>query len=330
MQPLAITAGEPSGIGPDLIIKLAQEAWHYPIVAIGNANCFVERAKALGLSIELLPYCPDSDQAFGHGKIPFIDIETASSVEIGQLNSSNAKHVIDMLDCAIEGTLEQRFSAIVTAPISKAVINDYGLAFSGHTEYLAEKTQSDEVVMMLTTYEKQKQPLRIALATTHLPLKEVSEAITAEKIIRTCEITYNDLESKFGLSKPNIALAGLNPHAGENGYLGREEIETIIPALQQLSEQGIVISGPYPADTMFSTIEADTYIAMFHDQGLPVVKYAGFGNVVNVTLGLPIIRTSVDHGCALDLAGTGKIKTGSLKAAIELAVELVQTSTQHG
>lgn len=319
LKPLVITAGEPAGIGPDALIILAQQSWDFPWVALGHAESILQRAKKLGLTVTLSDYDAKSDHVPA-GTLPLISFDTAEPVVTGQLNPKNAKHVLNLLDFAIEGCLASDFSAMVTAPISKSVINDFGLRFSGHTEYLAEKTQAEDVVMMLTTYSEK--PLRVCLASTHLPLKNVSDALTAERVARRASIIDHDLRIRFGLEQPFIAMAGVNPHAGENGYLGREEIDTLNPVITQLQAAGLNLQGPYPADTMFTTIEADAYYCMFHDQGLPVVKYAGFGQVVNVSLGLPIIRTSVDHGCALDLAGTGKIKISSLQAAMQLARDM--------
>ncbi|MBN3806173.1 4-hydroxythreonine-4-phosphate dehydrogenase PdxA, partial [Paraburkholderia sp. Ac-20336] len=245
--------------------------------------------------------------------------------QVGKLDAANGRYVLDLLDTAIDGAVAGRFDAIVTAPLQKSTINDAGVPFTGHTEYLAERTHTPRVVMMLAGTGKQ--PLRVALATTHLPLKDVSAALSIDSLVETLHIIDRDLRQHFGLPAPRILVTGLNPHAGENGYLGREEIDVITPALQHANAQGIDARGPYPADTLFQPRyleEADCVLAMFHDQGLPVLKFATFGEGINVTLGLPIIRTSVDHGTALDLAGTGRADAGSLMAAIDTAVSIAR------
>lgn len=305
-KPIAYTIGEPAGIGADIILQLANATSLPDIAVIGDRNHLASRAAQLGLSIPKalqVRHTPISDSAV-----------------CGQPAMSNVDGVITMLDTAIDGCLEKEYSAMVTGPLHKGVINDAGISFSGHTEYLAERTGVRLPVMMLATPH-----LRVALVTTHLPLKEVSSAITRARVVDVCEIVDRDLKSKFGVAKPRILVCGLNPHAGEGGHLGREEIDVIEPALQQLRDGGLDVVGPLPADTLFTPKYlngADVAIAMYHDQGLPVLKSQGFGEAANITLGLPIIRTSVDHGTAFDLAGSGKADTGSLHTAIKVAREM--------
>jgi 4-hydroxythreonine-4-phosphate dehydrogenase len=318
---LILTCGEPAGIGPDLCIEIANRAWPCDLVVAGDMQVLQARAQQLRKPITLFPYSRGSDSV-GHrpGTLRVLNVPVASPVRPGELNRSNARHVLTMLDRAIDGCVRGEFVAMVTAPVQKSVIIEAGVAFSGHTEYLAERTGGAHPVMMLTNGS-----LRVALATTHLPLKAVSAAITGELLQRVLRIVDGDLRSRFAISQPRILVCGLNPHAGESGHLGREEIEVIAPALDALRSSGLQLIGPAPADTAFTAQmlqEADAVLAMYHDQGLPVIKYAGFASAVNVTLGLPIIRTSVDHGTALALAGTGKADAGSLAAAIDLALQL--------
>lgn len=318
---IVITTGEPAGVGPELTVQaLAGAATRWPgaqFTVLGDAALLEARAKAVG--VDWPAFAP------GGGSIRIQHHPLGAPSQPGTLDATNGRYVLDLLDLAIDGALAGRFDAIVTAPLQKSTINDAGVPFTGHTEYLAERTHTPRVVMMLAgTGER---PLRVALATTHLPLKDVSAALTVEGIVETLRIVDGDLRRHFGLPTPRILVTGLNPHAGENGYLGREEIDVIAPALKLANAQGIDARGPYPADTLFQPrylSDADCVLAMFHDQGLPVLKYATFGEGINVTLGLPIIRTSVDHGTALDLAGTGRADSGSLIAAIDTAVSMAQ------
>ena len=321
----ALTPGEPAGIGPDLCLLLAREAQPHALIAIASLDLLAERARLLGLNIQLISVGPESwpSQAAPAGSLYVWNTPLAAPVEPGQLNASNAHYVLETLTRAGQGCLDGHFAGMITAPVHKGVINEAGIAFSGHTEFLAELTHTEQVVMMLATHG-----LRVALVTTHLPLKDVAEAITADRLSRVTRILNHDLRTKFGIAKPRILVCGLNPHAGEGGHLGREEIEVIEPALQQLRSEGINLIGPLPADTLFTPKHlehCDAVLAMYHDQGLPVLKYKGFGAAVNVTLGLPIIRTSVDHGTALDLAGSGKIDSGSLQVALQTAYAMAES-----
>ncbi|MEO1946775.1 MAG: 4-hydroxythreonine-4-phosphate dehydrogenase PdxA [Methylophilaceae bacterium] len=323
---IAITSGEPSGIGPDLCLMLAQQNIDANITIIGDKDTLAARAKQLNIDVNLLPYTPTNSQS---GKsISVLHLPTAEKVIVGNLNANNSPYVLNTLRTAIEGCQNNHFDAIVTAPVHKGIINEAAIAFTGHTEYLAELTNTPQVVMMLVGGG-----LRVALTTTHLPLSKVAEAITKESLEKTIRILHADLTSKFNISNPRILVAGLNPHAGEGGYLGDEEITTINPVLETLRKEGMQLIGALPADTLFTQHhlqDADAVLAMYHDQGLPVLKYTSFGKGVNVTLGLPIIRTSVDHGTALDLAGTGNINLGSMLAALDLAIDLAtnQPDTQ--
>ncbi|HLA32333.1 MAG TPA: 4-hydroxythreonine-4-phosphate dehydrogenase PdxA [Pseudomonas sp.] len=315
----ALTPGEPAGIGPDLCLLLAREAQPQPLVAIASSALLAERARQLGLSIRLLEVGPGAwpTQAAQAGSLYAWDTPLGAPVVAGQLDTANAAYVLETLTRAGQGCLDGHFAGMITAPVHKGVINEAGIAFSGHTEFLAELTQTEQVVMMLATHG-----LRVALVTTHLPLKDVAAAITAERLARVTRILDHDLRTKFGIARPRILVCGLNPHAGEGGHLGREEIEIIEPTLELLRREGMDLLGPLPADTLFTPKyleHCDAVLAMYHDQGLPVLKYKGFGAAVNVTLGLPIIRTSVDHGTALDLAGSGKIDCGSLQVALQTA-----------
>ncbi|QJR09361.1 4-hydroxythreonine-4-phosphate dehydrogenase [Usitatibacter rugosus] len=312
---IAITAGEPAGIGPDLCVLLAAKPFAGDLVFLADRDVLVARAKQRGVTLSLPDYAPSERQPAS-----LLHIPAPQPVAPGKLDPRNARHVLALLDRALDGCVAGEFGAMVTAPVQKSTINDAGVAFTGHTEYLAERTSTPKVVMMLVGGT-----LRVALATTHLPLSAVPAAVTRENIEQTLRIIDRDLRTRFGIAKPRILVAGLNPHAGESGHLGREEIERIAPALATVKAEGIGASGPYPADTLFTPrmLEgADAVLAMYHDQGLPVLKHGSFGDAVNVTLGLPIIRTSVDHGTALDLAGHGAIDTGSLEAALALAIDL--------
>lgn len=317
MATIAITLGEPAGIGPDIVACALQSPSPHRRVVIGCANTLKVRAQQLGLAINLVPH---GEQISDHSAVEVIDCPTQQSVIPGILNTANAASVLQSLERAAHGALQGEFDAIVTAPAQKSIINDAGVPFSGHTEFFADMAGVPKVVMMLVAGS-----LRVALVTTHLPLSEVPKAITAEAIAETLKITQTDLRQHFGIADPKLAVLGLNPHAGESGHLGREEIEIITPCLDHLKAQGFDLLGPLPADTAFQPLildQVDAVIAQYHDQGLPVLKYAGFGEAVNVTLGLPFIRTSVDHGTALELAGTGRAKTGSFTAAFELAATL--------
>ena len=318
---IAITAGEPAGIGPDLCVMLAQQPRRERIVVIANAQVLEERARRLNLPWRSLP--PDALSTPAEpGGLPVVNVETAAPVTPGRLETANAHYVLRTLELALDGCLDGRFDAIVTAPVHKGVINDAGVPFTGHTEFFAERTRTPRVVMMLIGGG-----MRVALATTHLAVKDIAAHITQETLETTLRILHKDMATRFGFSAPRIAVAGLNPHAGESGHLGREEIDVIIPVLERLRGEGMQLAGPLPADTLFNPSklkEFDGVLAMYHDQGLPVLKYASFGHGVNVTLGLPVIRTSVDHGTALDLAGSGKADAGSLYAAIELAAALAR------
>lgn len=332
---IAITCGEPAGIGPEISIRAAWEMRaSVNCVLIGDAAFLAMTASeidpAIGLvAVSLQAVRNNGLPHFAEGRIATIDSPVDAHVVPGTLNVLNGRHVLNMLDIGIEGAQKGWFDAIVTAPLQKSTINEAGVPFTGHTEYLAEKTGTPHVVMMLACGEPQ--PLRVALATTHLALKDVSAAITHEGLMRTIEIVHADLQRKFGIAKPRILVTGLNPHAGEGGYLGREEIDVISPVLHAAQLKGIDVAGPYPADTLFQSKyleQADCVLAMYHDQGLPVLKYASFGRGVNITLGLPIIRTSVDHGTALDLAaaGLGRADYGSMVEAIRVARQMVVAS----
>lgn len=313
---IAITSGEPAGIGLDVCVKLAQQRLPANITILADQDALLARANALEVPLTLKP----SGQHAGDGSLNVCHVPTASPVAAGQLDAANSPYVLRMLDIARDGCLAGDFDAMVTAPVHKGIINDAGITFSGHTEYLAETTQTPQVVMMLVGGG-----MRVALATTHLPLAQVSPAITRASLATTIRILHHDLVHKFGINNPTIYVAGLNPHAGENGYLGQEEIQTINPVLEALRAEGMQLVGALPADTMFSQknlTKADAFLAMYHDQGLAVLKHASFGEGVNVTLGLPIIRTSVDHGTALDIAGTGQADIGSMLSAIELAIAM--------
>lgn len=317
---IAITTGEPAGVGPELTAAaLAGASAHWPGVkftVLGDGELIAARAGAVGVDWAAL-------QRAGHVDIAHQALAVTS--QAGRLDAANGRYVLALLDDAIDGAVAGAFDAIVTAPLQKSTINDAGVPFTGHTEYLAERTGTARVVMMLAGTGVR--PLRVALATTHLPLKDVSGALSIEGLVETIAIIDHDLRRDFGLPVPRILVTGLNPHAGENGYLGREEIDVISPALAQAAKRGIDARGPYPADTLFQPRYldgADCVLAMYHDQGLPVLKYATFGEGVNITLGLPIIRTSVDHGTALDLAGTGRADAGSMIAAIDTAVTMAR------
>lgn len=318
---LAITPGEPAGIGPDIVLQAATEAWPVELVAVADPQLLEERAQLLGLPINIQPFdVADTAAAQPPGTLLVYPVHRAEPTQAGVLNPANAPYVLETLNQAIALCTQNVCQAMVTGPVQKSVINDAGIPFTGHTEFLQEKTNTPDVVMMLATSK-----LRVALATTHLALQDVPKAITRERLLRTLTIAHTDLSQKFAIDNPCIAVLGLNPHAGEDGHLGREEIDTIIPVLNTLRAKGMNLLGPLPADTAFNPKvldQCDAVFAMYHDQGLPVLKYSGFGQAINITLGLPIIRTSVDHGTALDLAGTGTADWRSLKQAITIATEL--------
>jgi len=325
-RPLAFTPGEPAGIGPDLCVQLAQDTRDYPLVAVCSPQLLTDRAAQLSLPLRINPYKPGLPTSRDAGSLSVLPVELSAPVQLGALNPANAQYVLETLTHATQGCMDGSFSALVTGPIHKGVINDSGIAFSGHTEFLARLTRAFPVMMLACP------GLRVALATTHLPLKDVSSAITRASLTQVIRILYQDLTRRFAIANPRILVCGLNPHAGEGGHLGMEEINTISPVLEQLRQEGIRLEGPLPADTLFTTPHlerADAVLAMYHDQGLPVLKHLGFGKAVNITLGLPIIRTSVDHGTALDLAGTGTADIGSLQAAIKAAHQLTLAATSR-
>ncbi len=317
---IALTSGEPAGIGPNLCAMIAQQQWPRPIVVVGDPYTLQARAERLGLRLNLLPVSDKTPrEAAPAGSLYVSPITTAAKVTPGRLDPANAGYVLDTLTHAVDGCLAQRYAAMVTAPVHKGVINDAGIPFTGHTEFLAARSGGHPVMMLSCP------GLRVALATTHLPLREVADAIDRTTLARVLKVLHDDLCRRFRIAAPRILVCGLNPHAGEGGHLGREEIEIIAPVIEQLNAEGLRLSGPLPADTLFTEPYlrgADAVLALYHDQGLPVLKHKGFGNAVNITLGLPIIRTSVDHGTALDLAAGDRIDPGSLIAAIAQAVEL--------
>jgi 4-hydroxythreonine-4-phosphate dehydrogenase len=316
-----ITPGEPAGIGPDLTVALAARDWPFELVAIADPGLLRERAAALGQSLELLPYRAEQPPApRSRGRLLIEAVPLRAPAAPGRLDTANASYVLDTLRRATGGCLEGEFAAMVTAPVHKGVINDAGMPFSGHTEFLAELTGTPLPVMLLVAGG-----LRVALVTTHLPLRAVPDAISAERVTTVAHIVATGLRERFGIPSPRLAVLGLNPHAGEGGHLGSEDRDVIAPAIATLRREGIAVAGPLPADSAFTRErlrDCDAVVAMYHDQGLPVLKHAGFGEAVNVTLGLPIVRTSVDHGTALELAGTGRADSGSLAAALTLAAAL--------
>ncbi|MDW2457147.1 4-hydroxythreonine-4-phosphate dehydrogenase PdxA [Vibrio sp. 1249-1] len=321
---IVVTAGEPAGIGPDLVLALSKEDWAHQIVVCADKNMLTERAKQLGIEVQLSDYNPEeAPKAQKAGTLIVDHIQISEPAVAGELNEANGHYVLKTLERAALGCMNDEFDAIVTGPVHKGVINRAGVAFSGHTEFFAEKSQTPLVVMMLAT-----EGLRVALVTTHIPLAYASKAVTEERLEKIIDILHKDLVEKFAIAQPNIYVCGLNPHAGEDGCLGREEIETITPTLEKIrQEKGINLIGPLPADTIFNEKylnDADAVLGMYHDQVLPVLKYKGFGRSVNITLGLPFIRTSVDHGTALDLAGTGQADTGSFRTALTHAIDLVE------
>jgi 4-hydroxythreonine-4-phosphate dehydrogenase len=324
---VVITPGEPAGVGPDLVIALAQQAWPAELVVCADPALLLERAALLQLPLTLREYQPDvAAQPQAEKTLTILPIKLHSKALPGQLDVNNGAYVVETLARASDGCLRGEFAALITGPVHKGIINDAGVPFTGHTEFFAERSHRDRVVMMLATEE-----LRVALATTHLPLLDVPAAITPQTLTEVITILDHDLRTKFGIDEPQIYVCGLNPHAGEGGHMGREEIDVIIPTLESLRQQGIHLIGPLPADTLFQPKyleHADAVLAMYHDQGLPVLKYQGFGRAVNITLGLPFIRTSVDHGTALDLAATGIADVGSFRTALNLAIKMINNSNE--
>ena len=317
---LILTTGEPAGIGPDLILVAASEEWDAHLIAVGDRSLLEARAGTLGLDVALVPYS-STDPITRHqaGRLPLIDLPLTAPCTAGKTDPQNTSYVLAQLDLAVSLCESGECHGMVTAPVHKATINESGIRFSGHTEYLAETTHTKQVVMLLASGD-----LRVALATTHLPLRSVPDAIEPANLKSTLTVLHQDLTKRFGLNQPRITVLGLNPHAGEGGHLGHEDLTIIAPVCDALRESGLAITGPLPADSAFipdMRAKTDAYLAMYHDQGLPVLKALGFHGSVNITLGLPIVRTSVDHGTALELAGSGKADAGSLKAAIQAAID---------
>lgn len=326
VQRIVITPGEPAGIGPELVVQLAQRDWPMELVICADPQLLADRASTLGLPLTLLPYDANQPAQPQQARtLTVLPIALRAPVVAGQLSVANGGYVVDTLARACDGCLSGEFAALVTGPVHKGVINDAGVPFTGHTEFFEARSGTAKVVMMLAT-----EALRVALATTHLPLRDVADAITPALLRDVITILYRDLQNKFGIAHPHVLVCGLNPHAGEGGHMGSEEIDIIIPLLDELRAEGMNLSGPLPADTLFQPKyldRADAVLAMYHDQGLPVLKYQGFGRGVNITLGLPFIRTSVDHGTALELAGQGKADVGSFITALNLAIKMI-TNTQ--
>ncbi|WP_441374542.1 4-hydroxythreonine-4-phosphate dehydrogenase PdxA [Acinetobacter lwoffii] len=321
MLPLYVTSGEPAGIGPDICLSLADRVDERPIVVLADIHMLEQRAQVLKLSVELIEY-QGQESSSGIGQLFVEHVPVQQDVVLGELNPNNAAYVLEQLRRSADYAMSGKSVGVATAPVQKSVINEAGISFSGHTEYYQEFAGVPRVVMMLAT-----KTLRVALATTHLPLRAVADAITPERLHQVIDILIHDLKSKFKIEQPNILVCGLNPHAGEGGYLGMEEIEVINPLLESYRAQGINMSLSLPADTLFTPEnlkDADAVLAMYHDQGLPVLKSQGFGEAINITLGLPFIRTSVDHGTALSLAGTGLAKSSSLHVAVDLALDLAR------
>lgn len=320
---IAITPGEPAGIGVDLAVALAQQDWTHQLVMVVDPDLLRARAEQLGKPLRITPFDPQQAATPSvAGEACVLAVGLSTPCHTGQLNTANAAYVLATLQAAVDGLSDSRFHALVTGPVHKGVINDAGIPFTGHTEWLAEKAGNVPVVMMLACPS-----LRVALATTHLPLRDVADAITQDSLKTTLSILHHSLMHDFGIAQPRILMSGLNPHAGEGGHLGREEIEVIEPVCQWAQAQGWQVSNPLPADTLFTPpylARTDAVLSMYHDQGLSVLKHVGFGNAVNITLGLPFVRTSVDHGTALDLAGTGKAEVSSFIYAIETAINMAQ------
>jgi len=322
MLPLYITSGEPAGIGPDICLRLADRIDERPIVVLADINMLRDRAKKLNQNVQLIEYMGQTESS-KQSQLYVEHVPLFEDVILGELNPKNSTYVLEQLRRSAYYAMEGQSVGVATAPVQKSVINDAGIHFSGHTEYYQEFANVERVVMMLAT-----KTLRVALATTHLPLRDVADAITKERLHQVIDILIHDLKTKFKKDHPHILVCGLNPHAGEGGYLGYEEIDTINPVLESYRTQGVNMSLSMPADTLFTPEnlkDADAVLAMYHDQGLPVLKSQGFGEAINITLGLPFIRTSVDHGTALSLAGTGNAKSSSLQVAVDLALELACT-----
>ena len=320
---LAVTAGEPAGIGADLCLQLARQAHAVSFVVLCDKQLLQQRAAQLGLTVQLHDYDAQNIAPLPVGHLRVLHMPLVQPAVAGRLDPANSPYVLALLSRAVQGCQSGEFSAMVTAPVHKGVINDAGIPFTGHTEFLAELTHTPLVVMMLVGGG-----MRVALTTIHLPLREVADTITGELLQQVLTILQHDLQRRFGIAQPRILVAGLNPHAGEGGYLGREELDIMIPALNTLRAQGMDVNGPLPADTLFTPqhlAQCDAVLAMYHDQGLPVLKHASFGRGVNITLGLPIIRTSVDHGTALDLAGSGRAEVGSLIEAMQVATQMSES-----
>ncbi|CAM9275835.1 4-hydroxythreonine-4-phosphate dehydrogenase PdxA [Acinetobacter bereziniae] len=323
MLPLYITSGEPAGIGPDISLDLADRVDDRPVVVLADINMLRDRAKILNKTIQLIEY-QGQKQGLAEGQLYVEHVPLNEDVVLGELNPQNSAYVIEQLRRTAYYAMQGSSVGVATGPVQKSIINDAGIYFSGHTEYYQEYAGVDRVVMMLAT-----KTLRVALVTTHLPLRDVADAITKERLYQIIDILIHDLKTKFKISQPRILVCGLNPHAGEGGYLGHEEIDTINPVLESYRAQGIQLSLSMPADTLFTPDNlknADAVLAMYHDQGLPVLKSQGFGEAINITLGLPFIRTSVDHGTALHLAGTGLAKSSSLHVAVDLALDLARSN----
>lgn len=321
MLPLYVTSGEPAGIGPDICLNLANREDLRPVVVLADIDMLKQRIEQLGFEVELVLYSGQTEPSL-NGQLYVEHIALAKPVILGCLDAENASYVLEQLHRSADYALSGKSVGVATAPVQKSIINDAGIVFSGHTEYYQEFAHVDRVVMMLAT-----KTLRVALATTHLPLRDVPDAITQERLHQVIDILIHDLKTKFKINQPRILVCGLNPHAGEDGYLGREEIDVINPVLEEYRAQGVQMSLSLPADTLFTSEnlkDADAVLAMYHDQGLPVLKSQGFGEAVNITLGLPFIRTSVDHGTALSLAGTGQAKASSLHVAVDLALDLAR------
>jgi 4-hydroxythreonine-4-phosphate dehydrogenase len=320
--PIAVTSGEPAGIGPEISLALARHRFDAPIVVLGDRALLEQRAQALGLAVQVVAW--EGGSTAVTGTLAVLHVPVAVPCVPGVVNTGNARYVLAQLERALDGCLRGEFAAMVTAPVNKAVINDAGIPFVGHTEFLAERTGTPHVVMMLAGGG-----LRVALATTHMALADVPRSLGADGLEATLRILCAELRRRFGIASPKVLVAGLNPHGGEGGHFGREEIDIIAPVLEKLRAEGFSLVGPLPADTLFTPdvlAQGDCVLAMYHDQGLPVLKYASFGHGINVTLGLPVIRTSVDHGTALDLAGTGKADPGSLIEAVRAAAQLARTT----
>lgn len=328
LKRLAITSGEPAGIGPDLCVQLSRQSFDAELIIIADPAIIQQRAQQLGVTVALNSYdAASSPRQHTAGTLTILPANVHRPVVCGQLDKHNADYVLNTLRLAIDGCLAKKFDAMITAPVHKGIINEAGYPFTGHTEFLAERSNTEHVVMMLAT-----KGLRVALVTTHLPLRAVCDAITATNVERTLRITHQRLQQQFSCPSPRIVVCGLNPHAGEDGHLGREEIDIIIPVINKLKKEGLQLIGPLPADTAFIPKymkDADVFVAMYHDQGLPVLKHMGFGNAINVTLGLPFIRTSVDHGTALELAGTNKANSNSMVYAINTALEMINNQATN-